>query len=56
MVSTECDFGIDIDMNHVFECDMGCYCCWLFWGIYVALAIFQPYRDLEAGDTVSLKS
>ena len=25
-------------------------------GIYVALAIFQPYRDLEAGDNQSLKS
>ena len=24
--------------------------------IYVALAIFQPYRDLEAGDNQSLKS
>ena len=24
--------------------------------IYVALAIFQPYRDLEAGDNRSLKS
>ena len=25
------------------------------WGIYVALAIFQPYRDYEAGDNKSLK-
>ena len=25
-------------------------------GIYVALAIFQPYRDLEAGNKQSLKS
>ena len=24
--------------------------------IYVALAIFQPYRDFEAGDNQSLKS
>ena len=24
--------------------------------IYVALAIFQPYRDMEAGDNQSLKS
>ena len=24
-------------------------------GIYVALAVFQPYRDLEAGDNQSLK-
>ena len=24
--------------------------------IYVALALFQPYRDLEAGDNQSLKS
>ena len=24
-------------------------------GIYVALAVFQPYRDLEAGDNKSLK-
>ena len=24
--------------------------------IYVALAIFQPYRDLEAGDNKPLKS
>ena len=24
--------------------------------IYVALAVFQPYRDLEAGDNQSLKS
>ena len=24
--------------------------------IYVALEIFQPYRDLEGGDTHSLKS
>ena len=23
--------------------------------IYVALAVFQPYRDLEAGDNQSLK-
>ena len=23
--------------------------------IYVALAVFQPYRDLEAGDNLSLK-
>ena len=23
---------------------------------YIALAIFQPYRDLEAGDNQSLKS
>ena len=23
--------------------------------IYVALAVFQPYRDLEAGDSQSLK-
>ena len=31
---------------------------WLFgWllGIYVALAVFQPYHDLEAGDNQSLK-
>ena len=29
---------------------------WLaVWRIYVALAIFQPYRDLEAGDNQSLK-
>ena len=32
---------------------------WLVWlvvlGIYVALAVFQPYRDLEAGDNQSLK-
>ena len=25
-------------------------------GFYVALAIFQPYRDMEAGDNQSLKS
>ena len=25
-------------------------------GIYVTLAVFQPYRDLEAGDNQSLKS
>ena len=24
--------------------------------IYVALVLFQPYRDLEAGDNQSLKS
>ena len=24
--------------------------------IYVALAIFQPYRDMEAGENQSLKS
>ena len=32
---------------------------WLLVGclrIYVALAIFQPYRDLEAGENQSLKS
>ena len=30
--------------------------CWLVvLGIYVALAVFQPYRDLEAGDNQSLK-
>ena len=30
---------------------------WLYslLGIYVALAVFQPYRDLEAGDNQSLK-
>ena len=29
---------------------------WLVvFGIYVALAVFQPYRDLEAGDNQSLK-
>ena len=32
---------------------------WLVWlvvlGIYVALAVFQSYRDLEAGDNQSLK-
>ena len=27
-----------------------------FFRINVALAIFQPYRDLEAGDNQSLKS
>ena len=32
--------------------------CWLFlvFTMYVALAIFQPYHDLEAGDNQSLKS
>ena len=29
---------------------------WVILRIYVALAIFQPYRDLEAGDNQSLKS
>ena len=30
---------------------------WLFWRFYVALAVFQPYRDLEAGDiNQSIKS
>ena len=30
--------------------------CWLVvLRIYVALAVFQPYRDLEAGDNQSLK-
>ena len=29
---------------------------WLVvWKIYVALAVFQPYRNLEAGDNQSLK-
>ena len=32
---------------------------WLVWlvvlGIYVALVVFQSYRDLEAGDNKSLK-
>ena len=30
--------------------------CWLFLKIYVDLAIFQAYCDLEAGDNQSLKS
>ena len=30
--------------------------CWLVaLRIYVLLAVFQPYRDLEAGDNQSLK-
>ena len=29
--------------------------CWLFSMICVSLAVFQPYRDLEAGDNQSLK-
>ena len=29
---------------------------WVILRIYDALAIFQPYRDLEAGDNQSLKS
>ena len=28
---------------------------WLFWRIYVASAVFNPYRDFEAGDNQSLK-
>ena len=28
---------------------------WLYLGIYVALSVFQSYRDLEAGDNQSLK-
>ena len=37
-----------------------CYKTWLagwlvVFRIYVALAVFQPYRDLEAGDNQSLK-
>ena len=28
-------------------------CCWLLWGFMPALVIFQPYRDLEAGDNHS---
>ena len=31
--------------------------CWLVVvRIYIALAIFQPYRELESGDNQSLKS
>ena len=29
--------------------------CLVLLRIYVALAVFQPYRDLEAGDNQSLK-
>ena len=29
---------------------------WLVMRIYVALALFQPYRNLEVGDNQSLKS
>ena len=33
--------------------------CWLYWlvvlEIYVALVVFQPYHNLEAGDNLSLK-
>ena len=38
-------------INSLFECHG-----WLVvWRIYVALVVFQPYRDLEAGDNQSLK-
>ena len=30
-------------------------CCLVVFRIYVALVVFQPYRDLEAGDNQSLK-
>ena len=44
-------------MNVIFESDMqqGNMFSFVALRIYIALAIFQPYHDLEAGDNQSLK-
>ena len=46
--------------KHTRACAFTCIEWFIGWlvvlRIYVALAIFQPYRDLEAGDNQSMKS
>ena len=47
-----------IEKNSTFKLKGEGFVIWLvdLLRIYVALAIFQPYRDLEAGDNKFLKS
>ena len=53
-------YGKQVTVTTTYMCKYYAVCQEIRWlavsRIYVALAVFQPYRDLEVGDNQSLKS